>query len=507
MDKAQTHQKLKDKLSDRWWRLNNLYYIKDKAGNKVLFKPNAAQTFLYNNMWFFCVILKARQLGFTTFIMIYFLDACLFNSNHSAGVIAHNLEDAKRLFKDKIKFAYDNLPEWLKEARKAKSDSARTLEFVNGSSIFVGTSLRSGTLQKLLVSEYGKLSAKYPEKAKEVKTGALNAVEAGQQIFVESTAEGKVGEFYELVERARKLGDSGKELARIEPKFFFYAWWRNDLYTSPPDEIKTTVITEELVKYFAELEEAGIMLTDGQKAWYALKADQQGDDMSQEFPSTADEAFQGSLKGAFYTKEMKQVRERGQICHLPYNPKYGVYTWWDLGINDLMVVWFYQMVNGRHCFIDYHESSGEGWDYYAKMLADKDYNYIAHNFPHDGNKRLRGKEIFTDRQVAIQCGIRPVKITPRTSSTYNDIMNHCKPVLPNCWFDAAKCAGGILHLDNYRKKWIKSDGMFSKDAAHDDASHGADGFRTFAVNAEHIGKEDKPKPLPREIQSGSWMSN
>lgn len=486
MDNQQAYQKIKHKLSDPRWRINNLYYITDKSGNRVKFKMNWAQEELYNNLHYFNVILKARQLGFTTFVMIYYLDACLFNSHHSAGVIAHTVVDAKKLFKKKIKFAYDNLPEWLKEVRPAKSDAAGLLEFNNGSSVYVGTSLRSDTLQKLLVSEYGKIGAKYPEKATEIKTGALNTVESGQQIIVESTAEGKTGEYYDLYQRATRLADSPDALAMMQPKSFFFGWWKNPSYTT--DEVVT--ITEEMEKYFRELGDQGINLTQGQKYWYVLKSEQQGDEMQQEYPSTPEEAFQGSMKGAFYTKEMKKVRERGQITTIPYNPKYQVYTWWDLGLNDQMSVWFYQKIDGKHLFIDYHESTSEGWEYYATMLRDKGYNYACHNLPHDGNKRVRGAQIFTDRTMAEQCGIRPIKVTPVTSSTYNDIINHCVPVLPNCWFDASKCAVGITHLDNYKKKWSKPDGMFMKEPLHDESSHGADAFRTFAVNADNIEGDD-----------------
>ena len=31
-------EELKKQLGDRWWRLNNLYYIMDEKGNKVLFE-------------------------------------------------------------------------------------------------------------------------------------------------------------------------------------------------------------------------------------------------------------------------------------------------------------------------------------------------------------------------------------------------------------------------------------------------------------------------------------
>lgn len=492
MGNPQTYQQIKSKLGNRRWRLNNLYYIQDKDGKKIKFRMNTAQLALYNSMHYFNVILKARQLGFTTFIMIYFLDACLFNSNHKAAVVAQTQDVAQDLFDNKIRFAYDNLPDEIRAIKFSTKDSVRRLSFSNGSSIVVGTSLRSGTYQKLLVSEYGKISAKTPKNAREVKTGALNTVADGQQIFIESTAEGKKGEFFEVVERARKLRDIGKTLARSEPKFFFFAWHDNPKYATLEGE--TATITAELEKYFDELEEQGIVLSKQQKYWYILKREQQDDDMEREFPSTPEEAFQGSLKGAYYTKEMKKVRERGQICHVPYNEAHGVHTWWDLGTNDLMSCLFYQKVEGRHHFIDYHESSDEGWSFYQKMLLERGYNYIGHHFPHDGNTRMRGSELFTDKQIAEQCGIRPIDITPRSTDVWHDIRNFCKPVLSNCWFDVTKCHKIILHLDNYARKWSEADSMFTQEELHDEASHGASAFRTFAVNADKIGfGDDKPK--------------
>ena len=50
-------------LGDRWWRLNNLYKIRDKKGRVVVFRPNAAQVDLFQNYHNKNVILKARQWG------------------------------------------------------------------------------------------------------------------------------------------------------------------------------------------------------------------------------------------------------------------------------------------------------------------------------------------------------------------------------------------------------------------------------------------------------------
>lgn len=507
MEVPQTYQEMTKYLNDRWWRLNNLYYIKNKQGKKIKFKLNWAQKHFYTCLHYFNVILKARQLGFTTFIMIYFLDCCLFNDNQSAGVIAHTREDAEDLFDNKVKFAYDNLPEWLKLKRTANTDTAKKLVFNNGSSFNVGTSLRSGTYQKLLISEFGKISAKFPAKAIEIKTGALNTVEAGQQIFIESTAEGKTGEFFRLVEQSRQLKSQSKILTRMEPKFHFYAWFDNPEYRLNEEDTELTIIPQEIEEYLKVFD-----LNKGQQAWYASKAKIMGDEMKREYPSTPDEAFEGSIEGAFYAKEMQIVRSNGGICRVPYDSSYRVITFWDLGgSRDQFSIWFYQYINREHRFIDYHESNGQGWNYYAKLLNDKNYVYEKHVMPHDGKTRKVGLEVYTNLELAEQVGIKPVEIVPVTKSVYEDIRNFCKPMLTQCIFDESKCDMGIRRLDNYRRRWDDINSMWLNDAQHDESSHGADGFRTFAVS-QHDKPSSKKNILigqvyrPPPSNGNSWMA-
>ena len=55
-------------LASRAWRLKNLYTIRDADGVLVPFAPNDAQRAFYNHMWFCNHVLKARKLGFSTFI-------------------------------------------------------------------------------------------------------------------------------------------------------------------------------------------------------------------------------------------------------------------------------------------------------------------------------------------------------------------------------------------------------------------------------------------------------
>ena len=121
-----------ERLNNRHWRLNNLYYIIDKQGEKKKFNFNWAQEKLYKDTWYCNVILKARQLGISTFIVLTFLDVCLFNSNCSAAIVAHTREDAEHLFR-KAKFAYDSLDAQLKNLITVNTDNARELIFSNGS--------------------------------------------------------------------------------------------------------------------------------------------------------------------------------------------------------------------------------------------------------------------------------------------------------------------------------------------------------------------------------------
>jgi len=91
-------------LKDKRWRMNNLYFIKDARGKMVKFQFNHAQSVFFEAMHTKNIILKARQLGFTTFIQVYMLDEAVFNKNTNSGVIAHTKNDAITFFKDKIKY-------------------------------------------------------------------------------------------------------------------------------------------------------------------------------------------------------------------------------------------------------------------------------------------------------------------------------------------------------------------------------------------------------------------
>jgi len=464
------------RFSDRRWRLNNLYWIKDAHGRRVKFRMNWAQAALFDDLHTLNLVLKARQLGMTTFIQLFMLDACLFAPNVAAGTVAHTLHDAEAIFREKVRYPYEQLSPSLRHAIPAVNDSARELAFANGSRLRVGTGLRSGTFQYLHISEHGKICARYPDKAAEIRAGALNTVHPGQAIFIESTAEGRAGDFYEFCTNARNRAAEGTALTALDFRFHFFPWWRQPGYALAPGGV---TIPEPVARYFADLDAAGIHLRDAQKAWYARKAMQQGDAMRREFPSTPDEAFAGSVSGAYYAREMARVRAEGRILGLPHDPALPVNTFWDLGINDTNAIWFHQRAGREDRFIDYYENEGEGLAHYVQALRDRPYLYGQHYLPHDVEVRELGSGL-SRRRMLEDLGLRPIVTVPRTTEMGTDIQA-VRNALARCWFDAGRCDTGLRHLDGYRRAWDDKRGVWRDRPHHDGASHGADAFRMFAV--------------------------
>ena len=466
-------------LSRPDWRLSNLYRIQDKAGRDVGFRPNRAQRQLLDNLHSFNLVLKARQLGFTTLIGIWTLDRCLFTPNQRTGIIAHTMEHAEEIFRTKIKYPYERLPKSLRKVVQARADSARQLVFANGSSLRVGTSMRSGTLNVLHVSEYGKICARYPEKAREIRTGALNAVEQGQVIFIESTAEGRDGDFYDLCQRAQARAEEGRPLTDLDFKLHFVPWWQDDGYrtrpsaSAPPDAA--------LERYFAALErDHGIVLDDAQKAWYAKKAETQRSDMKQEYPSVPGEAFEASTDGAYFAGQLARARRDGRVTSVPYEPSLPVNTFWDLGIDDSTAIWFHQRVGLENRFIRYYENQGEALPHYVGYLRRLGFEiWGRHHLPHDVMVRSLG-DGKTRKQVLEENGLQPVHVC-RKPLNLGDEIEATRQAFATCWFDRSGCQAGLRRLDNYRRDWDSKLGQYKSQPRHDDASHAADAFRLFAT--------------------------
>lgn len=477
------------KLADPMWRICSgaLYKIivKDPAGAEdglvLPFIPNRAQRRFIAGLHHRNIILKARQLGFTTLIAIVWLDHALFNANSRCGIIAQDREAAKIIFRDKVKFAYENLPPQLLAAMPVKADNADELLFAhNNSSIRVATSMRSGTIHRLHISEFGKICAKFPEKAKEVVTGSIPAVPLSGITIIESTAEGAEGRFHDMTQKAIKLAEQGKALTPRDYRFHFFPWWQEDRYRMDAEGV---VITRADHDYFAKIEVAENTEIDlEQRAWYVATRDADfvgnEENMKQEYPSSPQEAFESSAEGCYYTNQLTVMRKQGRVLRIPILNA-PVNTFWDIGNSDGCAIWFHQQIGMEDRFIGYYEAHGEDLTHYARYLQESGYLWNKHFLPHDaGHARLGERNQSVEDQLK-KLGLRNTVIVPVTPSV-NTAIQLVRQEMQAAYFDEVGCDMGLKRLAGYKKKWNESAGRWSDEPKHDENSEGADAFRQWA---------------------------
>jgi hypothetical protein len=477
-------RRLEECMLDEKWRLNNLYTIINKEGQKQIFQMNWAQERLYDTMWYSNVILKARQLGISTFVCLAFLNICLFRPNTAAGIIAHTREDAEHMFK-RIKFAYDQLPDVIKSVRTATVDSARELVFNNHSSLRVGTSMRGSTLQYLHISEFGKICAHFPDKAREIITGSLNTLGHRQYVFIESTAEGKEGYFYDICKQAETYQIEHKKLTPLDYRFHFYPWYQCPDY-SLDEKIS---IPKEIDEYFEGLRQQDIELTDGQKAWYYKKLLTQKDDMKREYPSTPNEAFESAIDGSFYAKWLREARFEGRIGNVPWDKQCRVCVAFDPGYLDSCAVVFWQNIGQEIHIIDYYENSGEGLSHYLGVIKSKPYIYDKYFGPHDIESHQFSTGLST-KEVGASLGVSFITL-PTLKLRLEDGIEAVRGLFPRFWIDETKCSVLIKCLENYRKEYDINYQIYKNRPVHDKFSHGADAFRYCAIAIKKNIDSDK----------------
>lgn len=488
-------------LADPMWRICSgaLYKIMLKSdvgeGSVVPFIPNRSQRRLIKRIWHRNIILKARQLGFTTLIAIMWLDHALFNADQRCGIIAQDKEAAAIIFRDKVKLAYERLPEQLRLAMPLKRDSASELLFAhNNSSIRVATSMRSGTIHRLHVSEFGKIGAKFPEKAKEVVTGSLPAVPLDGIAIIESTAEGREGEFFKMSQRAEALSEQGSKLSPRDYRFHFFPWWEEPAYQVEP----TGPLSDKDNEYFDQIEASEkTTLTPAQRAWWVSTRDSDfggdAEKMWQEYPSTAKEAFQVSTEGTYYATQIAAARKAGRVGLVPVADGVPVNTFWDIGNSDGTAIWFHQKVGLAHRFVKFIEGWGEPYSYYTKKMQELGYVWGTHYLPHDaGHRRQQGNSLASPKEMLEKLNIAGTwEIVPVVSEVTHGIQL-VRSIFGECWFDEAGCKEGFDHLAGYRKTWNETAGAWSSQPRHDIHSEAADAFRQFAQSVEKLGRQTAP---------------
>ena len=400
-------------------------------------------------------------------------------------MLAQGLEEAGTLL-SRSKLSWENFPEPVKQhfGLRLIQDNTKQMSYSNGSNVFIRTSFRSATLQRLHVSELGKIAAKDPKKAEELQTGTLQAISAGNTVVIESTAEGVDNAFSKMWDTAVEfVGD------KRPPKAFlpvFLSW------TEDPDcNLDMDIdIPKYAADYFAKVElELGIELTRTQKNFWVQQYMELKDKIGQEYPATPAEAFSSVRDGTYYARSYQScVIDGGREVDDLYDPHLPVYAAMDLGLDDATVIVFFQVYELEWRIIDCYWNSGEADAHYIDKLYSMPYRLKRVFLPHDSKAKSRQTNKSTYGLYA-KAGL-PVKALPRDSVA--DGVAMVRDLIPNLWVDT-KC----LELDGeghslrkafltYTKKWDDIRGVWSDKPLHNWASDFMDAVRYMAVSG--VGK-------------------
>ncbi len=280
--------------------------IRTKEGNVQPFSLNAAQKKLLDAVSeqmtsegkVRVVILKARQMGLSTLVGGWLYWWISQHTAQKALVITHHADSTRALF-DMTKRYFDNTPEILKP--HSKYSSRKELQFdILDSSYVVATAGGEGVArgETITHAHLSELAFWSPSTAKENLNGILQAVPQtrGTAVFVESTANGVSGVFYDLWKGACE-GTNG-----YIPVFL--PWFIQPEYREAvPKGFKRTPDEDELVKKFG--------LDDEQLMFRRRKVAQNGLELfQQEYPATADEAFLTSGRPVFNPQQLNDLLDQ-----------------------------------------------------------------------------------------------------------------------------------------------------------------------------------------------------
>lgn len=298
------------KIQDKHWRMNHLYKINTKDKKLVQFKQNLAQTNYALRKGNRNLILKARQLGFTTDCLLDFFDSTITEPNTHTAIVAHKQDKVVKLF-EIVKRAYENMPAGLKP--KVSFDNRNELYFPEiDSKIYVTMDSRGETVHNLHVSE-----AHFIKNAEEMLAGTLESVPKNGHINLESTGNGVAGYFYDEWETK----DS-------EFKKHFYNWLWDADYQEETDKSLEDLENDyrQLSIRFGTIPDivSRFALSKQQLAWYIGKVRRHKELVVQEYPTTPLEAFLASGRNVFHMADLQKHQALA-----PIERKYGDLLIWE----------------------------------------------------------------------------------------------------------------------------------------------------------------------------------
>jgi phage terminase large subunit len=218
--------------------------------------------------------------------------------------------------------------------------------------------------------------------------------------------------------------------------------------------------------------------------WFPTILRQQMLEMKERDPDAWLNIWQGkparALAGAIYERELQEAIVEGRISTSvkPLAAK-GVIVSVDLGRADMTSIWFWQQVGLEHHAIDFFEDCGHGWDFYLRVIQERGYPIAGVWLPHDAAH----EQLAANKTIAAQTrdafptnGI--VRVVPRVANVALRI-NAVRTLFPRIYINEQTCSQGILSLQHYRYD-VSEEGQRSQKPLHDQHSHAADAFGTYA---------------------------
>lgn len=473
-------------LRSKLWRLNNIYTITDKAGKAVRFVMNYGQHKVYaaSRKHPRVIILKSRQQGISTLWLVSFFDDAIFQPLYNIGLMAQGEDEAKVLL-ERTKFLWEQLSPDIKALLNVNTTKDNTKEFTltNRSTIFIRVSFRSTTLQRLHISEFGKIANAKPRRAKETKTGTLQALARGNTGIIESTAEGQNMFKYMWDDAVLALASGNMSDKDFYPVFL--SWLDDPDCLEPVDQ----VIDESAAKYFEELEaETGRWLTKQQKNFWIVQRRELGSELFQEYPATPAEAFQGSRDGTYYNQiYLRQIVAKKRVVSGLYDPNLPTVAFFDLGVDDYFVVGLAQYYNHELRIIAEYWNNGYDLEHYILEAEKLSMGITTYVFPHDINVRELGRSNSAGRAITRKQIVQETfakhglqrRIVVGAKSTIADGIESTKAMLRSTWIDP-RCTYITSCIQNYSKTYDEKTMQFTTTPKHDEYSHGADMLRVMS---------------------------
>jgi phage terminase large subunit len=201
---------------------------------------------------------------------------------------------------------------------------------------------------------------------------------------------------------------------------------------------------------------------------------------AEQFAQEYECSFEAAVKGAYYAKEMNEAEGNNRIGKVPHDKNADVFASWDLGIGDMMAIWFGQIVGKEWHWIGYYENSGFGLDHYVDHIKTLPFKVHEHYLPHDAEAR----ELQTGKSRIEYLEGRGLRCNVVPRHNVDDGINAARMRFNRFWFDEENCKRGLDCLRMYRAEFDEKNNTLKSRPLHDWASHGADAFRYGVMGAE-----------------------